>query len=585
MTIPWKAHYESDAPENVTFQNCFLQEYLDKAADNFGTRNAIMFHNYKMSYSKLRQKAENFAAGLKDLGIEKGDRIAIMLPNIPQTIIAFWGALKAGAVVVMTNPLYMEKELTHHFHDSKPKLLITLDLFWSKIEPLKNKLDVQKYVITRVSESLAFPLNFLQSLKSRKSGEFTHIDFNNQVLPWKKLLSHKERYSEPSVGDPKASIALLQYTGGTTGFSKGAMLTHANLSTQIQQLIMIIRDEGDVDGHRFIAVMPFFHVFGLVGCLILPTVFACTTIPIPRYVPSDLLEVIKKYRPTFFVGAPSIYISLMQQKKIENIDMTCIRFCISGSSPFPLVSMRRFQKITKAKITEGLGLTEASPVVTANPLHGLQKEGSVGVPLPGTYAKIVDIETGEEEFGNNTPGELLIKGPQVMLGYWNHPEETANSIRDGWLYTGDIAYRDDDGYFFVVDRKKDMAIVGGYNVYPSEIDEVLSEYPKIHEAVSLSIPHRSKGEILKAYIVPKAGESINAAEIMAFCREKLAAYKVPRLIEFREELPKSMVGKILRRALRDEEEQKLASKAGNAQAKEASSAEKEAVSDKKDAEK
>ena len=560
MDIPWKAHYDNEAPAEIDFQTCFLQEYLDKAADNFGSRKAIVFHNYRMNYAKLRQKAENFAAGLKELGIEKGDRIAIMLPNVPQTIIAFWGALKAGAVVVMTNPLYMEKELTHHFHDAKPKLLITLDLFWSKLEPLRDKLDIQNYVITRVSESLAFPLNLLQELKARKSGEFAKITFDNHVLPWKKLLNNKERYSEPNTGDPKTSIALLQYTGGTTGFSKGAMLTHANLSVQVEQLIIVIRDKGEIDAHLFISVMPFFHVFGLVGCLILPAVFACPSIPIPRYVPSDLLEVIRKYKPTFFVGAPSIYISLMQQKKIETIDMTCIRFCISGSSPFPLASMKKFQDMTRAKITEGLGLTETSPVATANPLYGLQKEGSVGVPIPGTYAKIVDPETGETEFGSNQPGELLIKGPQVMLGYWNHPEETANSIRDGWLYTGDIAYRDDDGYYFIVDRKKDMAIVGGYNVYPSEIDEVLYEYPKIREAISLSIPHRSKGEILKAYIVLKAGESVTAAEIMAFCREKLASYKVPRLIEFRDELPKSMVGKILRRALRDEEAQKLADK-------------------------
>jgi len=560
MTIPWEAHYDHDAPEHITFPDCFLQEYLDKAADRFGNRKAIVFHNYKMNYTKLRQKAENFAAALRELGIEKGDRIAIMLPNIPQTIIAFWGALKAGAVVVMTNPLYMERELTHHFHDSKPKLLITLDLFWSKIEKLRDKLEVQKYIVTRVSESLAFPLNILQHLKARKSGEFAHIPFDDNVLPWKKLLNHKERYSEPNTGDPKTSLALLQYTGGTTGFSKGAMLTHANISIQIEQIMAILRDRGEDQIHLFISVMPFFHVFGLMGCLVLPTAFACATIPVPRYVPSDLLEIIKKYRPTFFIGAPSIYISLMQQKKIVTTDMTCIQFCIAGSSPFPVASMKKFQDITKAKITEGLGITEASPVATANPLHGLQKAGSVGVPVPGTYAKIVDIEDGTKELANNQPGELLIKGPQIMLGYWNHPEETANSIRDGWFYTGDIAYRDDDGYYFIVDRKKDMAIVGGYNVYPSEIDQVLYEYPKIHEAVSLSIPHRSKGEILKAYIVPKAGENISAAEIMAFCREKLAAYKVPRLIEFRDELPKSMVGKILRRALRDEEEQKIISK-------------------------
>lgn len=559
---PWHAHYEGSAPREVNFTACNLQDFLAEAAEKAGKTNAVEFHNFKITYEKLNEKAENIAAALKKLGIEKGDRIAIMLPNIPQTVLAFWGAVKAGAIVVMTNPLYMEKELTHHFNDSKPKVLVTLDLFWSKIEPLKEKLGVEKYIITRISDALAFPLNYLQILKAKRSKEFINLPFNNKtVIPWKNILKTKERYTAP-VSDPKNTVALLQYTGGTTGFSKGAMLTHANISIQIQQIRQVVRAEQDGINHLFIAVMPFFHVFGLVGCLILPAVFKAPTIPVPRYVPADLLEIIKKYRPTFFCGAPSIYISLMQQKKIKEVDMTCIKYCISGSSPFPLASLKRFQEMTKAKITEGLGLTEASPVIAANPVYGLQKPGSVGVAIPGTELKIVDPEDGVTELGNNEPGELLAKGPQVMLGYWNHPEETANSIRDGWLYTGDIAYRDDDGYYFIVDRKKDMAIVGGYNVYPSEIDEVLYEYPKIHEAVSLSIPHRSKGEILKAYIVPKPGEKINPAEIMAYCREKLASYKVPRIIEIREELPKSMVGKILRRALRDEEEKKLQAENG-----------------------
>lgn len=552
----WAKHYDHDAPTEFNFVPCNLQDYLVEAAQTAGKTLAVQFHNFKITYEKLNEKAENVAAAFRDLGIEKGDRIAIMLPNLPQTVIAFWGAIKAGAIVVMTNPLYMEKELTHHFNDSKPKILVTLDLFWSKIEPLKEVLGVEKFIITRTSEALAFPLNILQTLKAKRSHEFIKIPFGKKILPWKKLLNNKDRYIAPD-SDPKNTIALLQYTGGTTGFSKGAMLTHANLTIQIQQLLEVLHTKEHPMNHLFIGVMPFFHVFGLVGCLILPTVLKSPTIPVPRYVPADLLEIIRKYRPTFFCGAPAIYISLMQQKKIKEVDMTCIQFCISGSSPFPLASLKRFQDLTKAKITEGLGLTEASPVVSANPLFGIQKAGSIGMAIPGTELKIVDPEDGVTEYGNNEPGELLVKGPQVMLGYWNHPEETANSIRDGWLYTGDIAYRDDDGYHFIVDRKKDMAIVGGYNVYPSEIDEVLYEYPKIHEAVSLSIPHRSKGEILKAYIVPKPGEKVSAAEIMAFCREKLASYKVPRMIEIREELPKSMVGKILRRALRDEEEKKL----------------------------
>lgn len=554
--VPWQAHFDGDAPASFDIVPQSLQGYLDRAAENFGNRKAIIFQNMTMTYRQLKDKAEAVAASLRDRGLKTGDRVAIMLPNLPQTVIAFWGALKAGGVVVMTNPLYMEKELTHHFTDAKPKFLITLDLFWNKLAPLRDKLGIETYVVSRLADGLAFPLNILQPIQAKRQGDAPKVEYDGaSVVPWKNLLKTRKRYSE-TPSDPKTSLALLQYTGGTTGFSKGAMLTHFNLQAQIQQLLSIIRGDAASTPHIFVGVMPFFHVYGLMGSLMLPTIYASPTIPVPRYVPRDLLEMIKKHRPTFFVGAPAIYISLMQQKNIAEYDLTCIQLCISGSSPFPLNSMRRFQNMTKAKITEGFGLTEASPVVIANPLHGRQKDGSIGVPITGTEACIVDLETGTNILPPNQIGELIVRGPQVMLGYWNHPEETAAAIRNGWLYTGDIAYHDEDGYFYIVDRKKDMAIIGGYNVFPSEIDEVLHEYPKVQEAVALSVPHRSKGETLKAYVVPKPGEKITVAELVAHCRQKLASYKVPRMFEFRDELPKSMVGKVLRRALRDEETRK-----------------------------
>ncbi len=556
MNIPWSAHYSSNAPETLDFTEKFLQEFLDDCANNFGKNNAIQFHNFKMNYAQLKKTAENFASSLKKLGVEKGDRIAIMLPNIPQTIIAFWGSLKAGATIVMTNPLYMESELTHHFNDSNPKVLITLELFWDKIEKLQDNFKIEKYIVTKVSESLAFPLNFLQRIKAKKTNMAPKINYSHKVLPWKKVIKNKEQYSEPLEGNPSDCIALLQYTGGTTGFSKGAILTHSNLSVQLQQLQEVIHTREYPQDHLFLAVMPFFHVFGLVGCILLPASLKSSVLPVPRYVPSDLLDIIDKSKPTFFVGAPSIYISLMQLKKITKVDMTCIDYCISGAAPFPVASLEKFRAMTKAKITEGLGLTEASPVISANPVYGKQKNGSVGVPIPGTQIKIVDVNDPEKEMAINETGEIIAKGPQVMRGYWNQIEETANTIRNGWLHTGDLAYKDEDGYIFIVDRKKDMAVIAGYNVYPTEIDQVLYTHPKVQEAISLSIPHRSKGEILKAYIVPKNGEEITTAEIISYCKEKLASYKVPRFIEIRNELPKSSVGKILRRILRDEEVQK-----------------------------
>ncbi|MBQ5727793.1 MAG: long-chain fatty acid--CoA ligase, partial [Mailhella sp.] len=510
------------------------------------------------TYKQLKDKAEAFAASLRERGLKTGDRVAIMMPNIPQTIVAFWGAMKAGAVVVMTNPLYMEKELTHHFSDSTPKFLVVLDLFWNKIQPLRERLGVDTYIVSRISDGLAFPLNLLQPIQARRQGNYPHIDFDNKtVVTWKSMVKTGKRYSE-ECADPKNTVALLQYTGGTTGFSKGAMLSHSNLTCQLQQLIKLLQHDASREAHRFLSILPFFHVLGLVGNVILPCSYAAATIPVPRYSPHDVLELIKKHRPSFFVGAPSVYISLMQQKDVANYDLTCIQFCISGSSPFPQAAMKQFQDLTHARITEGFGLTEASPCVTANPLYDIQKIGSVGIPLPDTDVAIMSLEDGKTQLGDNESGELCARGPQVMMGYWNHPEETAATLADGWLHTGDIAYRDSDGYYFIVDRKKDMAIVGGYNVFPREIDEVLHEHPKIKEAVSLSVPHKTRGEMLKAYIVVKDGAKLSTAELAKFCREKLASYKVPRVFEFRDELPKTLVGKVLRRALREEEEKKLA---------------------------
>lgn len=553
----WWRHFEGRDLPDIAFVEKPLTDFLDFAAEQHGQRTAIEFQNYKLSYTALREQAETFAAALRLRGVNEGDRVAIMLPNIPQTIIAFWGVLKAGAVAVMTNPLYMEKELTHHFEDSQSKVLVTLDLLWPKLEPLMDRIDLKLCVITRIADGLAFPLSWLQPWKAKREGNLPVVPHDGQkFISWKDAFKTRERYSAP-IGDPKRALALLQYTGGTTGFSKAAMLTHQNLSAQMQILKYIVGGDAQTKRFVFLSIMPFFHVFGLAGNILMPCLYAGSSIPVPRYTPGDLLRTIKKYRPNFFVGAPSVYISLIQQKDIAKYDLTCIELCISGSSPFPVEALHKFQKLTGANVTEGFGLTEASPCLLANPVYATQKNGSVGVPLPATEARIVDLETGEKIMGDNEIGELIARGPQVMVGYWNKPEETAATLRDGWLYTGDIAYRDEDGYYFIVDRKKDMAIVGGYNVYPREIDEVLYEHPKVAEAVAVGVPHRSRGETLKAYVVPKPGENLTVQELVTHCREKLANYKVPKFFELREELPKTLVGKVLRRMLREEEAQKI----------------------------
>ena len=553
---PWWRHFENKIEPKITFEDLSVLDFLDRSAKNYPKNKAIIFQNYTLTYGELKKEAETFAAALRLRGVETGDRVAIMLPNIPQTIIAIWGVLKAGAVAVMTNPLYMEKELTHHFHDSNATILITLDLLWPKIEKLYDKLGIRLSIVTRIADGLAFPLNFLQPWKAKREGTLPSVDYDNKsIIKWCDFIKTKERYAT-TIKNPSETLAFLQYTGGTTGVSKAAMLSHANLSSQIQILSYIIDSPKDYK-YIFLSILPFFHIFGLGGNVILPAYYAAASIPVPRYTPSDLLHTIDKYRPNFFVGVPSVYMSLMQQKDLPKYDLSCIELCISGSAPFPKDALERFQKLTGARVTEGFGLTEASPCITANPLYGLQKTGSVGVALPGTEVKIVDNEDGVTELGPYEHGEFVVRGPQVMQGYWNKEEETALTLRDGWLYTGDIGYYDDDHYFYVADRKKDMVIVGGYNVYPREVDEVLYEHPSVAEAVVVGIPHRSRGEVLKAFIVPVAGTMLTNSDITSHCRAKLANYKIPKYIEFCEELPKSFVGKVLRRVLREMELNKM----------------------------
>ena len=552
MDCPWFSSYDKGVPHDIVIPEGGLQNILDTAAETYGQREAIVFQNTHISYRELKELAEKLAASLRRRGVRPGDRVSIMHPNLPQTFIAFWGVMKAGAVAVMTNPLYMESELTHQIKDSGAKHLITLDIFWPKIAALREQLELDVCYVTRVRDALKFPLSWLQPFSARRQGTWVPVPFDGkEVVAWKDLFKTTERLSV-EVTDAHETIALLQYTGGTTGLSKGAMLTHANLLANLTQLMAIIQQPPEKE-HVFLALLPLFHVFGLTITLLLPARMAARVVPMPRYVPADMLEAFKKYQFTAFIGAPSVYISLLQQKNLAQYDLHHIIFCISGSAPMPVEWLKKFEEVTGTPITEGFGLTEASPVTHANPVFGKQKPGSIGVPVPGTLARIVDTEDGERVLAHNEIGELVIKGPQVMKGYWNRPEETARTIRDGWLYTGDIAYMDEEGYFYIVDRKKDLIIVGGYNVYPREIDEVLHTHPKIREAVTVGVNHRSRGETVKAYIVPEEGANLTVPEVVAFCRQKLASFKVPRLIEFREELPKTMVGKVLRRILREEE--------------------------------
>lgn len=551
---PWLKFYDEGVSAEIP--PCpvkVVTEILDNAAAKYPDRAAISFKGNEISYAKLKQSAEQIAAALKKHGLAPGSRVGIMLPNLPQTIMALFGVLKAGGIFVMINPTYTTREIALQVQDSDLDMLICLDLFWPKIEAMLSEVPVRKIFITSVPDALAFPKNYLAKLKLFKETRKLNLRFDHKtVFPWSELFSEKKGVSTPATSSD--DLAALQYTGGTTGESKGVMLTHHNLCSNVYQIMDMIAPKSKNVSHQISpTILPYFHVYGMMVGVLIPVCLAGTIIPVPRYVPQDLLATLSKSRATLFGGAPAIFISLMHLKEIKEHDLSSLDFCISGSAPIPVEHMTAFKELTGLEICEGYGLTEASPITHLNPVCGKKKFGSIGLPLPSTMAKIVDMEVGTVEVPCGKAGELIIKGPQVMKGYWNRPDDTASTVRNGWLYTGDIALMDEDGYFYIVDRKKDMAIVGGFNVYPREIDEILHEHPKIKEAVSVGIPHPTKGEILKAYIVVKDGEQLEKHEVLAFCREKLAQYKVPRQIEFRADLPRTMVGKVLRRVLRDEE--------------------------------
>jgi long-chain acyl-CoA synthetase len=451
----------------------------------------------------------------------------------------------------------MEQEILNNIRDSGARHIILLDVLWPRVAALRDQLPLQNFIITTAEDALSFPLNWLYRFRRLRRKEAAPIAYDNkQVFAWETFCDNAERYSE-KIDDPARTPAIIQYTGGTTGVPKGVVLTHANLYANARQVLAIVNENARTH-HVFLSIMPFFHVYGLTICLVIPAELAATVLPVPRYVPQDVLRMIAKHKPSIFPGAPAVYTSLLQQKNLECFDLKSVKICVSGSAPLSKDIFRRFQEATGAEILEGYGLTEASPITHINPRETLsQRAGSIGIPLPGTDARIVDMDGGALPLPPGKVGELVIKGPQVMRGYWRREDETASALRNGWLYTGDLAVMDESGFFYIVDRKKDMVIVGGYNVYPREVDEALLEHPDVQEAVSVGIQDKLRGEVLKAYIVLKPGRKLSRAAIVSWCRKKLAPYKVPRLVEFREELPRTIVGKVLRRALKNEEETRV----------------------------
>ncbi len=550
---PWISSYEPGVTDQINFNDRLIPQYLEESAKNFPDNPALIFQGYTLSFKELNVMVARFAAALRTFHIKKGDSVAILLPNVIPCVVAYYATLRIGGIVVLNNPLYSDRELEHQFSDSNATFLITLDLLTDRMVKLRNKTAIKTIVYTSIGDFLPFPKRLLFPLVAKKKGLAAKVTPAKDLFKFKDVIStHAPDFAQADI--TLDDVAMYQYTGGTTGVSKGVMLTHRNISYQIQQIEAWF-PSFDKGGEVMLGALPFFHVFGMSVSMNLAVRLGWANVLVPKPQPEPLLEAISKFKVTFAPLVPTMYIGILDHPDLIHTDLTSIKGCFSGSAPLPLEVINNFQEKTGSIIVEGFGLTESTPVTHVNPFKGVRKQGSIGVPIPGTECRIVDLEDNTKEMPIGEAGELLIRGPQVMKGYLNKPEETEKTItQDGFLCTGDVAKMDEDGYFYIVDRIKDMIISGGYNVYPRDIDEVLFEHPNILEACCIGIPHPKRGEAVKTFIVLKEGKNLTQKEVIDYCDSKLAKYKLPVEVEFRHELPKSNVGKILRKDLRVQEE-------------------------------
>lgn len=540
MEKAWLKYWPINVPQSIDYPNLTLGEMLKHSTSRAGDSAAILYHENRITYDELDSYVDKFGSALQKLGISRGDRVALYLPNIPQFVIAYYGALRIGATVVTCSPLYKERELGHILADSESRVLVYLEELDSYVQQVKRRTELEHLVITSLDD-----FGYRTAAKTESNQVISNRHYFRQLIDCPSTLD------QPRL-NPKEDVALFQYTGGTTGPPKAAMLTHRNLVVNAVQFAtwLYMRHKEEVN----LSILPFFHIYGMTAALNSPIYTSSTMILIsdPRDA-NSITEAIDKYEPTIFCGVPSSYIALMKIPDIAQHRIRSIRTCISGASPLPLEIQQKFEQLTGGRLVEGYGLSEASPVTHVNPLDDPKKNhpGSIGIPISDTVCKIMDAETGMQELPPSELGELVIKGPQVMKGYWKMHRETELTLRDGWLYTGDIAVMDNDGYFRIIDRKKDVINVSGFKVWPREVEETLFEHPAIKEAATVASPDAEKGEIVKAFVVLNDNfkGKISSSEIIAFCRQRLANYKVPRIVEIRESLPKTSVGKVLRREL------------------------------------
>lgn len=539
-------------PEGVPFTLEYpeipIYAFLDESAEKHPDAVATIFQDKRITYRELKEAVDRFATALQKLGVARRDKVALFLPNIPQFVISYYGALKAGAIVVPISPLYKEREVSHQIHDSGAKTLVVLDVLYPAVENVMGELGLERTIVTGIKDYMPTVKGFLGSLLGKVPSY--KVAMGDKMHLFLDLIKGYPPSPEAVEVDPKEDLALLQYTGGTTGIPKGAMLTHYNLVSNALMCNAWLKAQEREETQ--INVIPLYHIYGMTVTMNNAIASAGSMVLFPRFDAKEVLTAIQKYKATIFGGVPTLYTALINTPDISSYDLSSIKFCISGASPLPPEVQKTFMELTGGVLVEGYGLTEASPVTHANPLDPTMetvKIGSIGLTWPDTEAGIMDKETGELlPFGDT--GELVIKGPQVMKGYWNMPEETADVLKDGWLHTGDIARMDEEGYFYIVDREKDLIKFRGYSVYPREIEDVLYEHPAVKIAAVVGKPDEASGEIPKAFLVLKEGTEATEEEMIEFVRERIAPYKRIREVEFRDELPTTLVGKVLKKDLK-----------------------------------
>ena len=594
---PWTKFYSSGMSDKASYEDFTIVKFFNRSVDRFPDHKAFIFEGYSITFKELKEMVDRFSCALSHMGIQKGDSVAILMPNSIPCVVSYYAIIQIGAIAVFNNPAFSNRELEFYLNDSQAKVIITTDILCNRLINLRPHTKVRHIIYASIADYLPFYKRYvvkwigktrffspfkslLPSLSSLtsiipKEASSIHSLMDNVQSKYNQLhqsisaiqhltadvhsafnvhrftnLITKYPPNPPNVTITLEDIAMYQYTGGTTGVAKGVMLTHGNISKQIQQINMCFSELKD-ERETMLAALPYYHVFGLTTAMNYPLFKGWTTILMPSISTQAILDNITNFKPTFVPLVPTIFINILNHPDCHSMDMTSIKAFFSGSAPFPADKIQEFEKITGSTIIEGFGLTESSPVTHINPFKGVHKIGSVGIPIPDTECRIVDLNSDEKDVPVGDAGELIIRGPQIMKGYLNRPDETNRALRNGWLYTGDIATMDEDGYFYIVDRKKDMIISGGLNVYPIEVDSIIEKHPKVKECCTIAMPHQTKGEAIMVFIVLKQGMTVSSEEIIMYCKEYLATYKVPEKIEFIDEIPKTGLGKMLRKELRN----------------------------------